>query len=150
MVYARGNNGGQSVTLGGPLFHLPALDVGEAEPDPFESYVVQERLLPEPTLLTPVDPLFSTGRSNFAAWSDVTWTALGADLEPEPATSPTGGSEGFTPEHFRAAISPLVDKPKKKFAASARSAARYQLLFAGAPPTDGPNPDHAVLPDLLP
>ena len=56
------------MTLGGSLFHLPALDVGDTVPDPFESYVVQERLLPEPTLLTLVDPLFLIGKGNFSTW----------------------------------------------------------------------------------
>jgi hypothetical protein len=147
MAYALTHNGGHSVTIGGPLFHLPALAVVDGVAEPFDAYEVRDRLLLEPTTLAPTHPLFQVGRTQFAAWSDAVWTELGANLEPEAPPVGAGGDHGFTPAHFRAAMEPLVNKDKT-FGPADRTKAKYRLLLAGAPPPGSPTPDRVVLPDL--
>ena len=92
IAYIQLNNNGLSVTLGGLFFHIPGLALEEGVADPFESYVIEERLLAEPTILTPVDPMFQVGWDHFSLWSDTIWAELGANLEPGPAPAGAGAS----------------------------------------------------------
>ena len=150
IIYARNRNDGKSVTHSGPLFHLPTLVVADGEVDPFADLHIVEDVTTEPTLLPPTHALYSDARTLFMEWSDSVWHDIGASIEPEvPAVpGPTGGGIGFTPEAFRDAISPLVNK-ERKFRLADRTGARYKTFLAAAPLEGAPG-TAALLPDLKP
>ena len=146
MNYVLTQNAGHSVTVGGTLFDLPALVVADAAEGPFTSYDVRPSILLAPTVLSPTQSLFSVTRLQLVEWSEQVWVGLGENMEPE-APPPGVGAQVFTPEHFRAAVEPLVNKDKT-FGAAGRTAARYRVLLASLPPGGALNPDRMVLPDL--
>jgi hypothetical protein len=148
IIYAKTHNGGRSVTHGGPLFNLANLRIPPGEINPFESLGVRNTVTDSSLLqILPIDPLYNEGRDRFLAWSDTVWVELGSAMDPEPVPAIGVAGGGFTPEHFRAAMEPLVAK-EKVFSSAVRTTSRYRLLLAGAPTADSVHPDHAVLPDL--
>jgi len=148
IAYLQDHNEGISVTRGGPLFDQGSLALPDGEEDPFGMYTIRERLLMNPESLAPTQPLYAATRDQLVAWSNTIWAELGASMEPE-VTPPSSGGGGFTPEHFRAAMEPLVNKAEKTFGSAERTTARYRLLLAAAPAADSATPGRTVLPDLL-
>lgn len=144
VTYSRANNENHSVTTGGPLFNLAMLEIPDGQDDPFATLSIRGGVPRLPSQLLPTDPHYTAGRDRLLAWSDSIWVELGASMEVEPPPAVGGG---FTPEHFRAAMEPLVPK-EKTFSSAARSLSRYQLLLAAAPAADAAHPDRVVLPDL--
>ena len=148
MHYCVNRNQGRSVTVGGPLFHLPGLAVADADDIPFEGYTVRDRIPANPTALVPTSGRFAEVVATINQWSDVIWTEIGSNMEPEPPQAGGGGGGVvFGPEQVRAVVEPLVNK-EKEYRLADRSQARYRALLARAPIDGGPNPDVAVLPDL--
>lgn len=146
--YARQHNNGHSVTLGGTMFHLPSFEIAQGDDDPFEHFEILPETPRHLNALLPTSALYPQGREQLLSFSDVIWVELGSSLEPEPAAANAGGGGGnFTPEHFRAVLAPLVPKDKV-FAQAGRTAARYRLFLASAPPTGSDQPEIAVLPVL--
>jgi hypothetical protein len=144
LAYARAYNDGNSVTVGGPLFHLPSLTLAPGVADPFALLTIG----PPPRLLNallPNHPLYPRGRDLLQAWSETIWIELGSAMDPEPVPAVGGG--GFTPATLRAVLEPLVAK-EKTFANAPRGIARYRLLMAASPDPGSTTPDSMVLPEL--
>lgn len=148
MRYLRAQNGGRSVTVAGDLFYLPTFVPREGLDGHFAPYDIRTTATVTPALLTPTDHLFSRSRDVFQTWSNSIWVELGSAMEPEAPPVGGGGIGQFTPDHFRAAIEPLV-KRDKTFESAGRTAARYRILLGGAPLATSTTPDQVVLPELL-
>jgi hypothetical protein len=146
VTYAKANNGCHSVTVGGGLFHCPSLVLADEATNVFGSLGIRPSLPTSFLQLSPTDPLYAGGRDRLVAWSDTIYFELGSAMEPEPVAAVAAGG-GFTPEHFRAAMEPLVPKAKT-FALSGRTLSRYRLLLAGTPLEGSVHPERAVLPGL--
>lgn len=147
--YANANNDGRSVTQGGTLFNPATLVTPEGQPDPYGDLELVIRLPHEITPVLPTSPLYTPARTRLLAWSNTVWGELGAAMDAEPV--PAAAVGGFTPEHFRAAMEPLVPK-EKTFTSAGRTTSRYRLLLAASPPAPvGDGAAHqvqAILPEL--
>jgi hypothetical protein len=150
VTYVKTHNGGLSLTDGGDLFDQEDLAYDPADLDlPLNWVQVRAGIPPSLKQLAPTDTLYSKARERFLGWSETVWIEVGQvmDAEPAPALG-VGLGSFFTPEHFRAAMEPLVPK-EKVFSSAGRSTSRYRLLLAASPPPGGGGaPDHVVLPDL--
>jgi hypothetical protein len=150
LAYAKSFNGSLSVTVGGPLFSIEPLAIeADDATNPFNWIQIRAGIPRALTQLIPGQPLYAETRDRLLVWSDVIWAEVGSALvveEPAPHPPPAAGNF-FTPDHFRAAMEPLVPK-EKIFSSAGRTAARYRLLLAAKPPPGGANPDQMILPDL--
>ena len=170
--YAYHRNASHSVTLAGPLFHLPDLSVGAGE-EPFPTLPLQPTLPLSPHLLPPHFTMYKRVLATITALSDEAWVRLGsqeAARSHRSSESPHSPSPGVTPEQLQAILTPFVqhhsqsEKSTKESeqSDSARDvAAAYKLAFAALPTGTGPSsgsvspsaPDsqvHMVLPSLDP
>jgi hypothetical protein len=150
LAYAKSFNSGLSVTGGGPLFNLGPLEIAADDvTSPFNWIQIRASIPRALRQLIPGQPLYAGTRDRLLVWSDVFWVEVGSALvaeEPAPPPPPVAGNF-FTPDHFRAAMEPLVPK-EKTFSLAGRTAARYRLLLATKPPPGGANLDQMILPDL--
>jgi hypothetical protein len=140
VLYAKDHNEGSSVTLGGPLFRPSGVAIPEGDDNPFATLLVRPLIVSAPPVqLLPTSALYSEARERILAWSDTIWVELGEGIEPDPV--PVAAVGGFTPDHFRAAMEPLVPK-EKTFTSAGRTMARYRLLLAGLPSETSALPSH--------
>jgi hypothetical protein len=150
VTYVKTHNQGLSLTVGGNLFDPDSLAYDAANVDlPLNWVQIRAGIPLTLKQLSPTDTLYRKTRERCIAWSETIWVEVGQVMDAEPAPALGGGlGNFFTPEHFRAAMEPLVPK-EKVFSSAARSTSRYRLLLAASPlPVGGGAPDHVVLPDL--
>ena len=146
--YALDHNGGLSVTLGGPLFHQPGLALPAGVDDPFSDFDLQADVTVEPTQLPPNHGLHAAARTSFMNWSDTMWAEIGGSMGPEAPPGPLpGGGPNFSPEAFRDALDPVINR-EKKFRLAERTSAKYRILLAGSPAADAADANVVSLPDL--
>jgi len=147
ITYARDHNANHSVTRAGPLFHIDSLELEENAHDPTEEFDVRADLYLAPTQLGPNDACFSEVAGTLGPWSDQVWIDLGGRLELEaPAVIPPVG-DAFTPNLFKTALEPLINRDKD-FRLSPRTMARFRILLGGSPPAGVDGADLAALPLL--
>lgn len=77
-------NGGNSVTEGGDLFHLPASEVNEGVNDPIASHPVRIRIPRSPTVLSLTKADCVSAALRIQAWSEENWHELGSNMVVEP------------------------------------------------------------------
>ena len=148
MAYACERNGNHSVTLGGPLFHLPALELDDNVANPTDVFELVDDLFTLPVQLSPVDGRFREVADVIVPWADHMWVELGGRLEPEaPTVAVPAAADPFTATTFRDAMEPLIGKDRD-FRLYPRTMARIRILLGGdpLPPPDGD--DLALLPPL--
>jgi hypothetical protein len=146
----RTHNQGLSLTVGSDLFDQEALAYDLADVNlPLNWVQIRAGIPLSLKQLAPTDTLYSKTRKRFLAWSETVWIEVGQVMDAEPAPALGGGlGSFFTPEHFRAAMEPLVPR-EKVFSSAGRLTSRYRLLLAASPPPGGGGaPDHVVLPNL--
>ena len=129
IAYCLRANGGQSVTAGGMLFHLPALVQPIALGEPFTGYLIRGRILERPEALPPTSNLFSQVAAMTQEWSETIWVELGNEMNPDPATTAPAPAVGLGAEQLKAVFEPLVSK-EKEFRLAPRARAQYRLLLA--------------------
>jgi hypothetical protein len=151
IAYAKTHNASLSVTVGGPLFsNTPLVIDPEDVTSPFNWIKIRAGIPRSLTQLVPGQLLYAKTRDRLLTWSEVIWVEVGGNVdaeEPAPPLPPAAAGNFFTPEHFRAALEPLVPK-EKTFTSAGRTSARYRLLLAAKSPPGGGNPDEMMLPDL--
>lgn len=154
--YAKTNNTALSVTLGGPLFHLPSMAI-PGNPIPFGTLSIRPTLPPNPTMLLPQDALYARVRCVIENLSDEFWADLGSTIPPTPSTQPTTNSSSpLTAESIRAIVEPFATtraisrKELDQTAAAKEVAYIYQLALAAVPDTTEPTPPGMHIPDLHP
>ena len=148
--YCRAKNTGLSVTAGGPLFLPDGLLVGDDKTDPFEGLDISNRPFGGLAMIPPLTPTFGEVTTTIRQVSEDVWERLGLSIPgPAPATAaqPVGGVPGWTPEHLKAVIEPVVNKDKK-FRLADRTAARYRVFLAAPGDPAGPSPTVVILPNL--
>ena len=147
--YAYTHNNSHSVTLGGPMFHLPDLEDPEVG-NPFQRLPVCLTLPASPTMLPPLLQMHKRVQSTIDSLSEETWIRLGSrEVGPhegsQAAPSPPSPS-GVTTEQLQAILTPLVaaraaaEKSPKDVEQSDSAkdvAAAYRLALA-ALPSDSP------------
>jgi len=146
MVYAHTHNEGHSVTTAGPLFHLPSVALDVNVPNPFETYPIRQDLFVTPTLVGPHDTRFTEVSDTMHTWADYVWMDVGSRAEPE-TVPPQPLGEGINSQAIRNIVEPIVNRDKE-FRLSARTIARFRLLFGTLPAPDSETPLMAVLPDI--
>ena len=153
--YVLQNNEGWSVTVGGPLFHQPSVNVAadgdadtdeedEDEPDrieAFTSYQVRRLLFKTPELLPPTSPYAAAVVARMTTFADDTWFTLGmlipANNEPGPPP-PVGGGAPQAPGPGRN-TDDLVDalykatNKEKVWKLYKRVIAQVKVFYAGKP-----------------
>ena len=147
VIYARDRNDDQSVTLGGPLFLNEGLELDNNDPDPTEEFDVRPDLFRAPRLLGPNDSRFSEVVGTLGPWADQVWIDLGGRLELEDPIAPPTAGDAFTPNMFKRALEPLINRDKE-FRLAPRTLARFRLLLGGAPLAGVDATDLASLPPL--
>jgi hypothetical protein len=156
LLYIKQHNKNQSVTLGGPLFHIPdeGLPLPEDGIDPFRNMTILPHFPADPVTLTPASTTFELVTETINTLSDATWRDLGGRLGPLPLGGPpqnAGGNTGITPEQIKT-IFELQNRPAEKSLKEreqAESAAEteifYKLMFGALPAKDSTTPDQIVL-----
>ena len=87
MSYLTRMNTGCSVTLGGPLFHMPdghGIPLPLGADDPFASFRILPRLPVAPLLLSPVGPSYARVVANVTELSETVWVDLGGAMPVPP------------------------------------------------------------------
>jgi hypothetical protein len=156
LLYIKQHNQNQSVTLGGPLFHIP--DEGLPLPadgiDPFRNVTILPRFPADPVPLTPASTPFRLVTETINTLSDATWRDLGGRLGPLPLGGPpqnTGGNNGITPEQIKT-IFKVQNRPAEKSLKereqaelAAETEIFYKLMFGSLPAKDSTTQDQIVL-----
>ena len=152
--YAATRNGGNSVTLGGPLFHLPALDPVAGTNPAFSRYPIQLQLPQRPLLLEPTSAENRAVVARLHVFADDTWITLGQNLETE---APVPASGGLTGDQIRSIIEPVMQAhskppPSSKDVEQAETASdmslRYSVALASLPTAEDTDQDRMTLPTL--
>jgi hypothetical protein len=114
VTYVKTHNQGLSLTIGGDLFDQEALAYDPVDVNlPLNWVQIRAGIPLSLKQLAPTDTLYSKTRERFLAWSETVWVEVGQVMDAEPAPALGGGLDGFfTPEHFRAAMEPLVPKER--------------------------------------
>ena len=112
-AYVRNHNDSTSVTLGGPLFHLPSLAV--APPNtPFQRCHVVTQLPDSPALLSPVSAHFLQCRAAMSEFSDDAWARLGELIAPVPAVgAPPVAAGGISGDQFKELVGGIFENLPK-------------------------------------
>ena len=144
--YAMDRDNGQSVTEGGPLFHLPLLQVEDGTENPIASHSIKNRIPRSPTLLNPTEADYASTAQRISAWSTDIWHELGANMVVDDPPPPAPGPQPvpFTPEAWADAA-----VKAKVFKNADRNMARLRVTLGGKPPEGSVTPGEAVLPVLL-
>ena len=129
------------------MFHNESLELDNNDPDPTEEFDVCLDLFRSPTLLGPNDAHFPEVAGTLGPWSDQVWIDLGGRLELEAPVAPPPVGDAFTPNMFKRALEPLINRDKE-FCLAPRTVARFCLLLGGPPPVGADATDLALLPPL--
>ena len=116
----------------GALFHLPGLAHDDNKPDPTEDFDVWPTLFHAPTQLVPDDVRFREVADAINSWSDHVWVEFGGRLDHELPGNPPSAGKAFSPNNFRTALEPLINKDKD-FHLFPHTVARFRLLLGGNP-----------------
>ena len=145
--YARAANENQSVTIGGPLFDIPSLQVQGVDAQPFDDINVMGNVFVQPTLLLPTDQKFQAVANAISIFSDTTWSTLGASLQGDGPALPAVAAAGLTAEQFVAGLDKAMSK-EKKYKLAPKTLAKYSILMSSLPAGEGASAEHLVLPDV--
>jgi len=144
-----------SVSRGGPIFHLPDLELAD-DADPFAGLTILNRLPRTPYLLPPTFVSHLQVEHRISMLSTDTWISLGsraAEEAPEIPEAPPAG--GLTADHIKAIVTPLVTSRREttrelEQSDSAKDVAlSYMIALAGLP-GPGQDPSRMAIPTLNP
>lgn len=159
--YTTRHNDSHSVTMGGPLFHLPDFDTQE-DPDPFHQLRIRPTLPAHPHQIPPTFATFHQIEQRIQHFSEEVWIRLGARDPRASASPPTPSTPGdpamTTRDLVQAVVTPLlasrsqleVSTKEAEHLDSAQDVAlSYRLAFATLPSEDA-SQQRMIFPPLHP
>jgi hypothetical protein len=146
VTYCRDNNSDTSVTLGGPMFHLPDLALGDEDDDPvdpFDPYPVLLDLVAGLTVVPPVSPVFTEVKNHLEEWSEQVWLDLGGRVVPDEPIHRVGETEARSTQSTKEIVAAI--SKEKDFRLFPRTSAKIRIFLAGNQPPTSDTPAIALL-----